>query len=391
VDCDGQVLECHVPYSVGEQPVVGDVVSVASAGSGSNVMREIMPRRTVLTRADPGRLHGQKVIAANVDVAVIVVSVKAPPLHVRLIDRWMVTAQTGRIEPIVCVNKIDLLEPDALRAELSALQPYVEVGVPVIECSASNGTGIDDLVSALSGRMCVFVGHSGVGKSSILNALDPSLGLLTNSLRQADGKGRHTTTASTLYRLAHGITVIDTPGIRELGLAKVGRDELKWHFPEFAEFGCRFNDCSHSNEPGCGVRLAVRDGLVSRARYESYCKLLGLSPAPVETVGGSFACANCGERVPAEVDGTQHRNHCPKCLWSVHLDHRPGDRAACCGGPMEPVAVWVRKGDEWAIIHRCRECGEFSSNRIAGDDNEMLLLSLAARPLARPPFPIERV
>jgi len=104
-----------------------------------------------------------------------------------------------------------------------------------------------------------------------------------------------------------------------------------------------------------------------------------------------FQCIHCGQQVVPETYGTEHRNHCPWCLWSKHLDDQPGDRAADCGGAMEPVAVWVRRGGEWAIIHRCKRCGDFHSNRIAGDDHEVLLLSLAFRPLSQPPFPLERI
>ena len=143
--------------------------------------------------------------------------------------------------------------------------------------------------------------------------------------------------------------------------------------------------------------LAVRDGQIPRARYETYRRLMSASgegdaeAQPRRPAEGSFTCANCGECVTSESAGAEHRNHCPRCLWSVHLDHEPGDRSACCGGQMEPVAVWVRKGDEWAIIHRCRECGDFHSNRIAADDNEMLLLSIAAKPIAKPPFRLDRI
>jgi len=113
--------------------------------------------------------------------------------------------------------------------------------------------------------------------------------------------------------------------------------------------------------------------------------------APVEHPGGSFECAHCGREVYADAPGTKHRNHCPWCLWSVHLDDRPGDRAAYCGGKVEPIAVSVRKGGEWALIHRCQQCGALRANRIAGDDNALMLVSLAVRPLAKPAFPLDRL
>ncbi|NLE23354.1 MAG: RNHCP domain-containing protein [Actinobacteria bacterium] len=152
------------------------------------------------------------------------------------------------------------------------------------------------------------------------------------------------------------------------------------------------------HEPGCAVRRAVADGRLPRSRYVSYRKLVGGDgddprpadgePAPADPgAGRQFTCAHCGRPVPPDAAGSRHRNHCPHCLHSLHLDEVPGDRAACC--VMDPVTVWVRGRGEWALVHRCRTCGRLSSNRIAGDDNEALLLSLAARPLSAPPFPLD--
>jgi hypothetical protein len=131
-------------------------------------------------------------------------------------------------------------------------------------------------------------------------------------------------------------------------------------------------------------------------RYQVYRRLLAelageSGDEPPDEARPSFTCEHCGAEVPRVGGGTQHRNHCPRCLYSRHLDVVPGDRSAACGGVMEPIAVWVRRGGEWAIVHRCRACAHLSSNRIAADDNEMLLLSLAVRPLSQPPFPLDRV
>src|SRR5205823_739820 len=155
----------------------------------------------------------------------------------------------------ICVNKLDLLTPEEEMAELEKLRPYRELGLKLLACSAGEGRGVDALLEALAGKLCVFVGHSGVGKSSLLNALNPDLGLVTNTLREADGKGRHTTTGSHLYELPHGVRVIDTPGIREFGLWKLTLDEARWYFDEFTPFApeCRFADCSHLHEPACAV------------------------------------------------------------------------------------------------------------------------------------------
>jgi ribosome biogenesis GTPase len=215
------------------------------------------------------------VIAANIDAVVIVAAVKAPPLHPRLIDRYLIAIERGGAEPIICVNKIDLLAPAEAAAEREKLRPYEELGIRVLACSAGEGRGIGELLTALAGKLCVFVGHSGVGKSSLLNALKPELGLVTNTLRTGDGKGRHTTTGSHLYELSHGVRVIDTPGIREFGLWKLTLDEARWYFDEFTQLApqCRFADCSHLHEPACAVRQAVENGRIAAARYESYRRI----------------------------------------------------------------------------------------------------------------------
>ena len=171
---------------------------------------------------------------------------------------------------------MDLIETPEARAEsLKALDPYRHLGISVLSCSADTGDGIGDLRCALAGRTAVFIGHSGVGKSSLLNALDPRLAIAAKTVRAGAGQGRHTTTASTLYRLDCGAQVIDTPGIREFGLWKLSAGELRWYFHEFEEAaaGCRFSDCTHTHEPKCGVRQAVQDGTVAAARYDTYCRL----------------------------------------------------------------------------------------------------------------------
>ena len=214
-------------------------------------IEEVLPRRTVLSRADPGNPHLQRIIAANIDVVVNVVSLKSPPLRPGLIDRYLIATGRSGAEPLLCVNKIDLLEN---AEELHPVRSFQAAGVPVILCSAATGEGIGQFLEALAGKLCVFAGHSGVGKSSLLNALDPELDLITGAVSAGNDKGRHTTTSSALYHLPGGAIVIDTPGIREFALWDADRarglrvlSRPPPHTP--APFP---SDCSHSHEPGCG-------------------------------------------------------------------------------------------------------------------------------------------
>jgi len=293
VESDGRVYECFLPSRLArdQQSAVaaGDVVRFAPHG-GDYRVEEVRPRRTVLSRPDPQQPRQERVIAANVDVVVQVSSVVRPPLRLSLIDRYLIAIERGGAECMICVNKVDLLAADEVAAALAELDAYREMGLPVLACSARTGAGIDELRVALAGRTAVFVGHSGVGKSSLMNALAPELELATSEVSRRHARGRHTTTRACLYRLAGDVRLIDTPGIRELGLGPMTPAELRLYFPELeaAAPRCRFSDCGHTHEPDCAVRAAVGEGRISPARYATYVRLLesladagpGLAPAP---------------------------------------------------------------------------------------------------------------
>jgi ribosome biogenesis GTPase len=254
---------------------VGDRVAIEAADGGMWRVREVLPRTTVLARPDPLQPHKERLVAANVDVVVNVVSVKAPPLRQRLIDRYQIAIMRGGAAAAICVNKVDLLTPEERDQALATLEVYRALEVPIVFCSTKTDEGLEELRDVIRGRVCALVGHSGVGKSSILNALDERLQIATGDLHKR-GTGRHTTTSSTLHDLGDDTFVIDTPGIREFGLWDIKPDDLRDYFPDFAEAGesCRFNDCSHTHEPHCEVKDRVESGGIARARYDTYLRLM---------------------------------------------------------------------------------------------------------------------
>ena len=283
-----EIVECLLPSRLAATQqtdiAVGDRVRWWAKDDGSRWIHSVLPRNTFLARPDPHYAHLQRVIAANVDVVVNVVSVKFPPLRPRLIDRYLIAIMQGGAKPLICVNKADLLEGDELREELACLDAYSEFGVEAILCSMKTGQGIGELMERLRGRCSVFVGHSGVGKSSILRAiiaLEQDTGIdvatiKTGEISEAHGTGTHTTRLAALYTLGAGTSIIDTPGIREFGLWALDVETLKSYFPEFDDLAvdCRFNDCSHTHEPDCAIKDAVEAEEISEARFDTYLRLM---------------------------------------------------------------------------------------------------------------------
>ncbi len=271
---DGREIDCLVPPEIARRQrsalAVGDRVLAEPADGGVWRLVQVLPRRTLLSRPDPSQPHVQHLIAANIDIVVHVVSLKAPPLRPRLIDRFLIAVAQGGAQPAICVNKIDLVED----RELAELRPYEELQIPIVHCSTRTGEGLNKLRNLIEGKASALVGHSGVGKSSILNALDARLNLVTAGVHKR-GTGRHTTSASTLFDLGNETYVIDTPGIREFGLWNLTLDSLRNYFPEFQEASewCKFNDCSHLHEPDCEVKRRVERGEINPARYDTYVRL----------------------------------------------------------------------------------------------------------------------
>lgn len=275
---DGREIDCIIPPELASRQrsalAVGDRIVLEPGDGGVWRLAGVLPRRTVLSRPDPLNPRVRRLIAANVDIVVNVVSVKAPPLRPRLIDRFLIAIERGGAQPVICVNKIDVVDATRRDEELAPLDVYEELGIPLILCSTRTGEGLDALRAAIAGKTSALVGHSGVGKSSILNALDARLQIATGDLHKR-GTGRHTTSSSTLHDLGDATYVIDTPGIREFGLWDLTPEALRESFSEFAEAAelCRFNDCTHLHEPACEVKARVERGEINRARYATYVRL----------------------------------------------------------------------------------------------------------------------
>lgn len=279
VECGGQRQFCSVrrvlrSRMIGERQVlaVGDVVRVRPAGDGSRegVIEHVAPRKTTLVRQYESRVQ---IIAANVDLAVIVASADDPPLPPHLIDRFLVAAHKGDLKPIICINKMDL-DDTGFAAEVLSL--YAGLGYQAIAASVTEGLGVAELREHMRGQTSVVVGMSGVGKTSLLNAVEPQLGLRVGQVSETTGRGRHTTTTAELVRLAMGGYVVDTPGIRQFDLAHVAAAELEAYFIEFVGLvaRCRFPDCTHLQEQGCAIIAAVEAGTIQPERYDSYAKMM---------------------------------------------------------------------------------------------------------------------
>lgn len=257
--------------------VVGDKVYFEQEGEEDGSILGRQDRKSTISRlrGDSTRYSEASlethVIASNVDDAVIVASAKDPEFHSRFIDRYLIVCQNGHVEPIMCINKSDLTTE-----RHPALAFYRELGIRIVETSTLTEEGIEELKNLIRGRIVVLVGNSGVGKSTLINKIIPGADLRTTEVSEKKGTGKHTTTASNLYKWDEGSYVIDTPGIRSLGIDNIEKSSIRFFFPEFENFAdhCKFRDCVHDHEPECEVKKAVERGDINVYRYESYLRML---------------------------------------------------------------------------------------------------------------------
>ena len=257
--------------SLGKQVTVGDEVELTAITQDTGVIHRVLPRKTAIVRRVGRARPSLRVLAANVDQIVVVSALREPHFKTGLIDRYLVIAHDAGIDPALCLNKVDLGDAEALSEARTELEPYRILGYPLVETSAKTGAGLRELRAILKGKRSVLTGHSGVGKSKLAAALQPGL-TLSSAAVDRRGRGRHTTTASTLIELDFGGELVDTPGVRELSFAHIDRAKLAEGFLEFRPYlqECHFVSCSHIPEPHCAVKRAVAEGEIARSRYESY-------------------------------------------------------------------------------------------------------------------------
>ena len=282
---DGRVVRCvlrgrlkHVKK--GERrhaatPIAaGDRVKIAMLEPGRGVIEEILPRETGLSRTAAGTRPLAHTLVANVDQAVIVFAAAEPRADLFMLDRFIVAAIASELEPLVCVNKCDLVDGELLRAQFAV---YRQCGFRSLFTSAQRGDGVEELRDVLKDRRSVLCGPSGVGKSSLLNAIAPGLALRTGEVGDVTHRGRHTTSSISFLELPFGGWVADTPGLRQLGFWEVGADQVAAGFPDIEPHlgRCRFSNCSHRHEQGCAIREAVQSGRAEARRVRSYLQLAG--------------------------------------------------------------------------------------------------------------------
>lgn len=257
---------------------VGDVVEMEPENDSENsaMITAIQDRRNYINRQSPRLKHQQHIVAANIDQSLLIATIKEPRTSQGFIDRFLVACEMYHVPAIIVFNKFDLYKKKDQETYAEWKDIYETVGYTVLPMSVKDGTGVEEIKSLLKDKISLISGHSGVGKSSFINAVLPGVQIRTQDVSGWSGKGMHTTTFAEMYDLPFGGKIIDTPGMREFGLVDLERQELSGYFPEMRERlnDCQFNNCLHINEPGCAIKEAVRNGEISEDRYVSYYNIL---------------------------------------------------------------------------------------------------------------------
>ncbi len=280
---DGRIVECKVKGNFrlkgirSTSPVaVGDYVDIIMNPEGTALISAIDDRKNYIIRKASNLSKQSQIIAANLDQALLIITIKQPETSTTFIDRFLAGAEAYRVPVVLVFNKTDLLNDDERRYQQQMVELYETIGYPCIEISAETGMGIDQLQTLLKQKVTLASGNSGVGKSTLINAIIPHADQRTAEISNAHGTGMHTTTFSEMIELAEGGYLIDTPGIKGFGTFDIEREELTSYFKEIFEFSkdCKFNNCTHTHEPGCAVIQAVENHYISVSRYQSYLNML---------------------------------------------------------------------------------------------------------------------
>ncbi|NDW18477.1 ribosome small subunit-dependent GTPase A [Dysgonomonas sp. 216] len=280
---DGRNIECKIKGNFrlkgirSTSPVVvGDKVSITINNEGTALITEIKDRTNYIIRKSPNLSKQSHIIAANIDLCFLVVTISQPETSTVFIDRFLAAAEAYRIPVNLIFNKIDLYNEDETDYMNALISLYDYIGYPCLKISALNNKGIDQLYEKIKDKVTLFSGHSGVGKSTLLNTLIPEANVKTGAISDYHQKGVHTTTFSEMIELSGGGFIVDTPGIKGFGMVGMKREEIFHFFPDIFRFSkeCRFNNCLHLNEPGCAVQKAVEEHYISESRYKSYLNMM---------------------------------------------------------------------------------------------------------------------
>lgn len=283
---EGQFYQCRIkgkfrlkgikstnPVAVGDHVVFDEE---AQDGVVTGVIKEIEERDNYIVRKSVNLSKQTHIIASNIDVVFLIITLNNPPTFTSFIDRFLVTAKAYGIKCVLLFNKIDTYSPEEIDEIKYLAHLYRNIGYTCEGVSAKSGKNIDAVIQLMKGNVCMFSGHSGVGKSTLVNAIEPSLNLKTKEISDQHKQGQHTTTFAEMYDLKNDIQIIDTPGIKGFGVVDIAPNELSGYFPEFFELQseCKFNNCLHKEEPKCAVKNALEEGAIAWSRYKSYLQIL---------------------------------------------------------------------------------------------------------------------